>query len=796
MTLLRFAFAIVLIATGSLAAHAQTIVTLGSGFNQPEGVAVDGSGDVFVGDTTHKQVKEILAAGGYSTVTTLGSAASGFSFLSGVAVDSSGNVFVADYGNSAVKEILAAGGYTTVNTLGSGFNRPYAVAVDGSGNVFVADSFDDAVKEIVAAGGYTTVITLGSGFHYPFGVAVDASGNVFVGDYGNHAVKEILAAGGYSTVTTLGSGFSYPAGVAVDSSGNVFVADLGSNAVKEILAAGGYATVNTLGSGFSAPQGVAVDSRGNVFVADSGNNAVKEILAPPPTTTSLVSNINPSVFGQNVTFTATVSGNSPTGTVAFKDGSTTLAGCGAVALSAGSAACSISTLSTATHSITADYSSDSNNAASTGSLAQVVDSLSISGSVSNLAGSGLTLHLDYGNGSEDVSPAIGATSFAFNAAVRFGASYTVSVSAQPTMLSQTCSVANGSGTIPNHDVSTVTVSCVTNAYTIGGAVIGLTGSGLVLQINGAGDVHIVGSSFMFATRLESGSSYVVSIRTQPAGQTCSIANATGNVTNANITNVTVSCVDAHAQLSLSIDDGGSFAIYGQTLSYLVTLTNSGNATASNVSVTSVLSASLDSTNAVWQCIGGGAGATCTRSGTGPLTDTATLPAGLSLNWIVTVPVLIATGENTVQMDVSASGATSVIDIDTLVIFRDGFNAANGRGISVIEDPLSSAAILGGDASIAFQLSTADDDHIDVVSGLRSGDIEITIERIVVGATDYVRILQHRQGAKASTTADRISAWVAVAPDATLSIASVAGPDGQRTVLLEGAVRPITLSPKH
>ena len=82
-----------------------------------------------------------------------------------MAVDGSGNVFVADTGNNAVKEILAAGGYTTVNTLGSGFNRgPDGVAVDGSGNVFVADSGNSAVKEILAAGGYTTVKTLGSGF--------------------------------------------------------------------------------------------------------------------------------------------------------------------------------------------------------------------------------------------------------------------------------------------------------------------------------------------------------------------------------------------------------------------------------------------------------------------------------------------------------------------------------------------------------------------------------------------------------------------------------------------------------
>lgn len=159
---------------------------------------------------------------------------SGFYNPYGVAVDGSGNVFVADTNNNAVKEIVAAGGYTTVKTLGSGFNHPYGVAVDGSGNVFVADANNNAVKEIVAAGGYTTVNTLGGGFSYPSGVAVDGGGNVFVADSNNNAVKEIAAVGGYTTVNTLGNAFNNPYGVAVDGSGNVFVADRGSNAVKEL----------------------------------------------------------------------------------------------------------------------------------------------------------------------------------------------------------------------------------------------------------------------------------------------------------------------------------------------------------------------------------------------------------------------------------------------------------------------------------------------------------------------------------------------------------------------------------
>jgi sugar lactone lactonase YvrE len=252
--------------------------TLGSGFTEPEGVAVDGSGNVFVADNGNNEVKEILAVGGSipanPTINVLGS---GFTRPSGIAVDSNGNVFVADNGNNAVKEILAAGGYTTVITLGSGFNGPNGVAVDGSGNVFVADTANSAVKEILAAGGYTTVNALGSGFEFPNFVAPDGAGNVFVSDTGNDALKEILAAGGYTTVNTLATGLSFPHGVAVDGSENVYLAEFGNDTVIELLAAGGYTTMNSVGSGFNQPQGVAVDGHGNVYVGDGTNNRVVEI---------------------------------------------------------------------------------------------------------------------------------------------------------------------------------------------------------------------------------------------------------------------------------------------------------------------------------------------------------------------------------------------------------------------------------------------------------------------------------------------------------------------------------------
>jgi sugar lactone lactonase YvrE len=146
--------------------------------------------------------------------TALSTVGSGFSDPQGVTLDGAGDVFVADSGNSAVYEIEAGTGgnpagvvssASSVATVGSGFSSPIGVAVDGAGDVFVADSGNNAVKEIEAGTGgnaagavssASTVVTVGSGFNSPVGTAVDARGDVFVADSGNSAVKEIEAGTG------------------------------------------------------------------------------------------------------------------------------------------------------------------------------------------------------------------------------------------------------------------------------------------------------------------------------------------------------------------------------------------------------------------------------------------------------------------------------------------------------------------------------------------------------------------------------------------------------------------------
>lgn len=85
------------------------------------------------------------------------------------------------------------------------------------------------------------------------------------------------------------------------------------------------------------------------------------------------------------------------------------------------------------------------------------------------------------------------------------------------------------------------VVCSTNAYSVGGSVSGLAGS-TVLQVNNGDNLTVAANgTFAFATQVANGSSYSVTVFTQPAGKSCSITNGTGTIALASVTNVTITC---------------------------------------------------------------------------------------------------------------------------------------------------------------------------------------------------------------------------------------------------------------
>jgi 6-phosphogluconolactonase (cycloisomerase 2 family) len=205
-------------------------------------------------------------------------------------------------------------------------------------------------------------------------------------------------------------------------------------------------------------------------------------------------------------------------------------------------------------------------------------SYTIGGNVMGLTGSGLMLQDNAGN----TKTITGNGGFTFSTSVAGGADYDVTILAQPTVPSQTCSVMNGVGKVGTVNVASVVVSCTMNFYTVAGSVGGLVGTGLVLQTNGANNVPVSSNgNYTFAT-LASGTPFTVTVMTQPTNpsQTCTVANDTGTVTAANVTNVVVSCTTNQYTLTANVS--------GLVGSGLVLQTNGGNNLPVNASGSYVL----------------------------------------------------------------------------------------------------------------------------------------------------------------------------------------------------------------
>jgi 6-phosphogluconolactonase (cycloisomerase 2 family) len=193
-------------------------------------------------------------------------------------------------------------------------------------------------------------------------------------------------------------------------------------------------------------------------------------------------------------------------------------------------------------------------------------SYTIGGNVMGLSGSGLMLQNNAGN----TLTILGNGGFTFTNSMAGGAAYAVTILVQPTHPSQTCSVMNGIGKVGTVNVASIVVSCTMNYYTVAGSVSGLVGTGLVLQTNGGNNVPVSSNgNYTFAT-LASGTPYTVTVMTQPSNpaQTCMVANDTGTVTTANITNVVVSCTTNQYTLTANVS--------GLSGSGLVLQTNGGN----------------------------------------------------------------------------------------------------------------------------------------------------------------------------------------------------------------------------
>lgn len=300
----------------------------------PVAIAADGSGNLYVTDSSTHVVQKISTANQVTTLAgTSGSTGSvdgagsvaRFNQPSGITVASSGLLTVSDTANAMIRQVSATGvvgtlaGSASVRGNGDGtggaatFRLPIGIAQNSSGSLYIADATNHTIRAMTAANVVSTLAGSagnsgsadGTGdaarFNYPTGVAVDGAGNVYVADKTNNLIRKITPAGLVSTLagvvgvsgwqdgTGAGALFNQPQGLAVDAAGNLYVADTGNSTIRKISPSGvvttlaGLSTIGGLKDGngtdawFNQPRDVAVDGSGNVYVADTGNAAIRKI---------------------------------------------------------------------------------------------------------------------------------------------------------------------------------------------------------------------------------------------------------------------------------------------------------------------------------------------------------------------------------------------------------------------------------------------------------------------------------------------------------------------------------------
>lgn len=309
----------------------------------PVAIAMDTSGNLYVGDssihtvhkiTTANQVSTLAGSSGLAGSVDGSGSTARFNQPSGISSTSAGLLTVVDTSNAQIRRVTAAGVVSTLagsatnrgNTDGSGatatFGMPIGIAQNSSGTFTIADGTNHTVRQMSSANVVSTLAGSsgssgsidGAGtnarFNYPTGVAIDSSGNIYIADTTNNLIRKITSTGNVTTLAGVvgvsgwqdgtggGALFNQPGGLTTDNSGNVYVADTGNSAVRKITPAGvvttlaGLSTIGGLQDGvgseawFNQPKDLVSDASGNLYVADTGNAVIRKV-TPNGTVTTL-----------------------------------------------------------------------------------------------------------------------------------------------------------------------------------------------------------------------------------------------------------------------------------------------------------------------------------------------------------------------------------------------------------------------------------------------------------------------------------------------------------------------------
>lgn len=302
----------------------------GAKFNQPSGVATDANGNIYVADTQNHRIRMIASDGSTSTFAGTGvagfadgpAATAQFNQPVGLAMSGSGILFVADSQNHRIRAINPGGNVVTYAGLGTPgftdgvasaarFRVPRGLAINGSGILYVADSENHRIRVVATDGSVSTLAGTGTAgsangagtvaqFNVPEGIATDAAGFVYVTEAAGHAIRRIGPDGftgvfagsagvaGFADAVGTAARFSNPAGLAMGVGGILYVADRGNYRIRAVSPGGSVTTI--AGSGtpgtidgvgeaarFTSPFALTAADTGEVIVGESGNSIIRRM---------------------------------------------------------------------------------------------------------------------------------------------------------------------------------------------------------------------------------------------------------------------------------------------------------------------------------------------------------------------------------------------------------------------------------------------------------------------------------------------------------------------------------------